>query len=54
MATPSSWSQTPPGELRPAPSLGEHSVEILREAGYGDAEIEAMLASGVTRNASQK
>jgi crotonobetainyl-CoA:carnitine CoA-transferase CaiB-like acyl-CoA transferase len=31
-----------------APKLGQHSVEILREAGYGDAEIEAMVASGVT------
>ena len=49
MATPSSWSKTPPGDLRPAPRLGEHSVDILREAGYGDAEIEAMIASGVTR-----
>ena len=51
MATPSAWSQTPPGPLRPAPRLGEHSVEILREAGYPDAEIEAMIASGVTRTA---
>jgi crotonobetainyl-CoA:carnitine CoA-transferase CaiB-like acyl-CoA transferase len=49
MATPSSWSKTPPGELKPAPRLGEHSAEILREAGYGDAEIETMLKSGVTR-----
>jgi crotonobetainyl-CoA:carnitine CoA-transferase CaiB-like acyl-CoA transferase len=49
MATPSAWSQTPPGALRPAPRLGEHSVEILREAGYADAEIEAMIASGVTQ-----
>jgi len=49
MATPSSWSATPPGELRPAPRLGEHSAEVLREAGYGDAEIEAMVKSGVTR-----
>ena len=49
MATPSSWSRTPPGELRPAPRLGEHSAEILREVGFGDAEIEAMIASGVTR-----
>jgi crotonobetainyl-CoA:carnitine CoA-transferase CaiB-like acyl-CoA transferase len=31
-----------------APKLGQHSVEILREAGYGDAEIEAMVARGVT------
>ena len=49
MATPSAWSRTPPGALRPAPRLGEHSVEILHEAGYADAEIEAMIASGVTR-----
>ena len=48
MATPGAWSQTPPGALRPAPRLGEHSVEILREAGYADTEIEAMIASGVT------
>ena len=51
MASPGAWSQTPPGALRPAPRLGEHSVEILREAGYANAEIEAMIASGVTRTA---
>ena len=28
-----------------APGLGEHSVEILREAGYTDAEIDALLAA---------
>ena len=49
MATPSSWSATPPVKLRPAPRLGEHSAEVLREAGYGDDEIEAMVKSGVTR-----
>jgi crotonobetainyl-CoA:carnitine CoA-transferase CaiB-like acyl-CoA transferase len=48
MGVPSRWSATPPGPLRPAPRLGEHSREILREAGYADAEIEAMIASGVT------
>lgn len=49
MAAPGEWSASPPGELRPAPRLGEHSVAILREAGYGDTEIDAMIASRVTR-----
>jgi crotonobetainyl-CoA:carnitine CoA-transferase CaiB-like acyl-CoA transferase len=46
---PTTFSATP-GEIRRLPPrLGEHSVEILREAGFGDGEIESMLASGVTR-----
>jgi crotonobetainyl-CoA:carnitine CoA-transferase CaiB-like acyl-CoA transferase len=49
MSTPSSWSETPPVALRPAPRLGEHSAEVLREAGYGDAEINEMIKAGVTR-----
>jgi len=49
MATPSSWSATPPDELRPAPRLGEHSAEILREAGYRDTEINEMIKAGVPR-----
>jgi len=32
----------------PAPRLGEHSREILREAGYPEATIDAMLTAGVT------
>jgi len=32
-------------EPRLAPELGEHSVEILREVGYADAAIEALLAA---------
>jgi formyl-CoA transferase len=32
---------------RPAPMAGEHSEEILREAGYGDAEIKRLRAAGV-------
>ena len=31
---------------RPAPGAGEHTEEILREAGYGDAEIRALRAEG--------
>lgn len=45
---PGSWSDTPPTARRPAPRLGEHSVEILREAGLTHDEIEALVASGAT------
>jgi crotonobetainyl-CoA:carnitine CoA-transferase CaiB-like acyl-CoA transferase len=30
-----------------APGMGEHTDELLREAGYSDAEIEQFRAGGV-------
>ena len=34
------------------PRLGEHSFEVLREAGFSDGEIEALAASGATSTAA--
>ncbi len=45
---PSKWSRSHPDAGRPTPRLGEHSIELLREAGYSATEIEAMIAAGVT------
>ena len=32
---------------RPAPTVGEHSDEVLRDAGYSDAEIRSLRTEGV-------
>ncbi|MEK6243203.1 MAG: CoA transferase [Pseudomonadota bacterium] len=49
MAVPSEWSESPPEYRRHAPRLGEHTREVLREAGLGEAEIEHMIASDAAR-----
>jgi crotonobetainyl-CoA:carnitine CoA-transferase CaiB-like acyl-CoA transferase len=43
---PVKFSSTPGGVRGPAPVLGQHTREILLEAGYDLTEIEAMLARG--------
>ena len=45
---PATFGRTPGSIRRLQPRLGEHSVEVLREAGFDAAEIEALLASGAT------
>ena len=45
LAPPVKLSATPTGVARLAPALGEHTEEVLREFGLGDAEL-AELRSG--------
>ncbi len=46
---PANFSETPVSVRRMAPRLGEHSLEILREAGINEEHIQEMLAAGDTR-----
>ena len=42
----SKWSETPPEPVRISPGRGEHTREVLSEAGYSQAEIEAFHQVG--------
>jgi crotonobetainyl-CoA:carnitine CoA-transferase CaiB-like acyl-CoA transferase len=47
LGCPIHFSETQTRIARPAPLLGEHTREVLHEAGYGDAEIDALIAAAV-------
>jgi len=44
---PGEWSATQPGSTRPTPKFGQHSREVLTEAGYTPGQIEQLLADEV-------
>jgi crotonobetainyl-CoA:carnitine CoA-transferase CaiB-like acyl-CoA transferase len=46
------WSGADVSIRRHAPTIGEHSVEILREAGFAEPAIAALIASGATLDGS--
>jgi formyl-CoA transferase len=45
----SKWSETPLEAVRTSPGRGEHTREILSEAGYSDAEIQGFHDAGSVR-----
>jgi crotonobetainyl-CoA:carnitine CoA-transferase CaiB-like acyl-CoA transferase len=47
LGCPLHFSATPTDITRPAPLLGEHTREVLREYDYSDADIDGFVAAGV-------
>ena len=47
MALPNKSTAGSRTDFTPAPKVGQHTVEVLREAGYDDAAIDAMVAAGI-------
>jgi formyl-CoA transferase len=52
MRPPMTWSETVPEPMRHAPRLGQHSAEVLAEAGFAVGEIEALVAAGAVQLAA--
>jgi alpha-methylacyl-CoA racemase len=43
------FDRTPAAHPQPAPTIGQHTAEVLGEAGYGPAEIAALFEAGFAR-----
>ncbi len=52
LGVPVKMSRTPGDPTRPAPAFGEHTDEVLREAGYSNEEIASMVESGAAAGPS--
>ncbi|HEY8358505.1 MAG TPA: CoA transferase [Ramlibacter sp.] len=51
MRTSTRWSSADVSTYRLPPRAGEHSMEVLREAGFSEEHIAAMIAGGATLQA---
>ncbi len=51
MGIPTQWSDSQPSVRYHTPLVGENTAEILADAGYTHAEIDAMLAAGIAKSA---
>lgn len=52
LGVPVKMSRTPGDPTRPAPAFGEHTDQVLREAGYSEEEVAAMIESGAAAGPS--
>jgi formyl-CoA transferase len=52
VGSPMRLSRTPPRRAGAGPLLGAHTRDVLREAGYSDAEVDALVGSRAAAEAS--
>ena len=43
------FGRTPAAHPRPAPTVGEHTAQVLEEAGFSAADVQALVAAGAAR-----
>ncbi|MBM3343924.1 MAG: CoA transferase [Betaproteobacteria bacterium] len=54
MRLPNKWSTKLRDDWQPAPKIGQHSVDILREIGVPQSDIDAMIQDGATSDGRLK
>ncbi len=52
-SVPSRWSKSKPSNNRHAPLIGEHTFEVLLEAGLAQAEIDSLVAAGAVHRSPE-